>query len=297
MSSVRFDASYSQSPRRSPTVKKSSKLVESLNLLERRSFDLSNAICSSVTSAAQKTPSLEHIDTSWANSESSRTLLKRCENYCRHIAAQPNKTLKHQKEEIERTKAKLTSALEELESFKEAENVRLDRSLAATQEEFTRKVKDLERAVLKQIDAFKVGLIEDMRRKEKETEARILAKSEQLAQGVAPASKAALVERSVSKSPGRSILRSVSAVDESPVKRQTENSQRALLFTPEQRRSTPVFSYSFTSNSEKKASAKLTLQRLEESRQKVMRLGNVYTDSDEALKPNAFSTPSRRIAS
>lgn len=278
MNSVRFDVFSAQSPGRSksPSTRKSSKLVDSLNLLERRAFDFSNAVSANISATSQKTPTLEHIDTSLASSEAGKTLLKRCENYCRHIVAQPNKSQKQQKEEIDKTKGKLEKAVEELDAFKEAEYSRLDRSLAASQEEFTRRVKDLERAVVKQIDAFKVELIEEMRRKERETESKVLNKAEELAQNIAPASKTVLAERSVSKSPGRSILRT-STLEDSPVKRSNERSQTSFssFFTPERVRPAPQFSYSLTSNSDKKANARLTLLRLEESRKKVMSIGRV----------------------
>ena len=219
---------------RTPTKSLRVDIPKELNSVERRAFELTKTFSQSISEAASKSRiSSDYDDSSpW---DHHKVLVKRGEDYSQYIYEQNSRDKKEKQEAVNQVNQRVKRALGELDEIREQENKGLVKKILDFNNDFGKKIKELERNVAKQIEKLKCDLMENIRNEEKECEKRIGERSQQLIEDSIPASKKELNNKHIR----------ISSAGSSPSK------------------------YSVASSPDKKAQVLSAMKRLEESREKI----------------------------
>ena len=198
--------------------------------------------------------------------ESEKQLLKRGEDFAKHILGQINRSEEDKKSETSKVQLSVNRALTELDSIKTSESERLQSRVNELKKNYQANVTRLERTVLKQIEQMKTEFLDDIRNEEVESYRRIKQATEKLATSIAPETKKSVMEK-VFGGPVEPVR---------PVAKNRSLSSKRTKFTDY---NTP----------EKKKLSREAMQRLSESRKRVMQLTSVSGQNTES----EFITPKR----
>ena len=163
-------------------------IPKELNSVERRAFDLTKQFSQNISESASRPYFPRETDDSspW---DHHKLLVKRGETYAQYLSEQNNRKKKDKEEAVNAVNQRVKRGLSELDEIREQENKGLVRRLLDFNNEFGKKVKDLERSVAKQIERMKQELMESIRNEERECENRIKERSLKLIEESIPASK------------------------------------------------------------------------------------------------------------
>lgn len=171
-------------------------IPKELGSVEKRAFELTKQFNQHISESASKCYISKDLDDSspW---DHHKVLVKRGENYAQYLYEQNNRNKKDKEEAVNAVNQRVKLGLEELDQIREQENKGLVKKLLDFNNDFGKKVKDLERSVAKQIEKMKWELMENIRNEEKECERRISERSNKLIEESIPADKRECVGRYV----------------------------------------------------------------------------------------------------